>query len=63
MRQLNDNFREIGIVLSNEFIFQCPKCQAFAIGITKPFIDLKKFCQYHQQANCLIGSSHVFCFL
>ena len=60
MRLLNHNFREFGFVLSNEFIFQCPKCQAFAIGITRPFIDLKKFCRYHQKAKCSIRPSPVF---
>ena len=38
MQVLNHEYREIGIVLSNEWIFQCPKCKAFAIGITKPFV-------------------------
>ena len=60
MRLLNHEYRELGIVLSNEWIFQCPKCKAFAIGITKPFINLKRFCQNHRQGKCPIRSGHVF---
>ena len=51
MRKLNHICREMGIVLSNELIYQCPECQTFAIGYTKPFLNLKKFCQYHIQVN------------
>ena len=58
MSLLNHICRERGIVLSNEFIFQCPECQAFAIGYTKPFFNLKKFCQHHNlQGN---GGNFVF---
>ena len=57
MRLLNDTCREIGIILSNEWIYQCPKCRAFAIGYTRPFINLKKFRQNHP---CVIYSGPVF---
>ena len=60
MRLLNFETRNIGVILSNQFIFQCPKCQAFAIAFTRPFVDLRKFCQNHQQGNCPNKQGSVF---
>ena len=57
MRLLNFRCRNVGVILSDQLIFQCPKCKAFAIGFTKPFFDLKRFCS---QGHCPNRQGAVF---
>ena len=52
---INHVYREQGIIFSNQLIFRCPKCQTFAISVTRPFVNLKRFCQFHHHGGCWNG--------
>ena len=60
MRLLNFRYREQGIILGDQLIFRCPKCQTFAIAITRPFVNLKRFCWLHQHGHCINGPGVAF---
>ena len=51
MRLINHRYREQGIILADQLIFPCAYCKTFAIAITRPFVNLKRFCRAHRCWN------------